>query len=158
LKLFLNIWLALKRAVKKHDERYHEEIHPSSSSGCFLIVYDYWKQLVITAYPCVVALRFLQPEEDDGWISSWYRSSCFLTALLRANQIFKKSFNCYTEYYSLFHIFFMVTITFISRDIVLYYWFNAMISWASQSNFLYVIFFCFFLKYGKMKCVITSHN
>ena len=36
----------------------------------FLIVYDYWKQLVITAYPCVVALRFLQPEEDDGWISS----------------------------------------------------------------------------------------
>ena len=36
----------------------------------FLIVYDYWKQLVITAYPCDVALRFLQPEEDDGWISS----------------------------------------------------------------------------------------
>jgi hypothetical protein len=36
----------------------------------FLIVYDYWKQLVITAYPCVVALKFLQPEEDDGWISS----------------------------------------------------------------------------------------
>ena len=35
-----------------------------------LIVYDYWKQLVITAYPCVVALRFLQPEEDDGWNSS----------------------------------------------------------------------------------------
>jgi hypothetical protein len=29
-----NIWLALKRAVKKHDERFHEEIHPSSSSGC----------------------------------------------------------------------------------------------------------------------------
>ena len=36
----------------------------------FLIVYDYWKQLVITAYPCVVVLKFLQPEEDDGWISS----------------------------------------------------------------------------------------
>jgi hypothetical protein len=35
-----------------------------------LVVYDYWKQLVITAYPCVVALIFLQPEEDDGWISS----------------------------------------------------------------------------------------
>ena len=35
-----------------------------------LVVYDYWNQLVITAYPCVVALIFLQPEEDDGWISS----------------------------------------------------------------------------------------
>jgi hypothetical protein len=31
---FLNIQLALKRAVKKHDEWFHEEIHPSSSSGC----------------------------------------------------------------------------------------------------------------------------
>jgi hypothetical protein len=35
-----------------------------------LVVYDYWKQLVITAYLCVVALIFLQPEENDGWISS----------------------------------------------------------------------------------------
>ena len=35
-----------------------------------LIVYDCWKQLVITAYPCVAPLRFIQPDEDDGWISS----------------------------------------------------------------------------------------
>ena len=35
-----------------------------------LIVYDCWKQLVITAYPCVAPLTFLQPDEDDGWISS----------------------------------------------------------------------------------------
>ena len=35
-----------------------------------LIVYDCWKQSVMTAYPCVVPLRFLQPDEDDGWISS----------------------------------------------------------------------------------------
>jgi len=35
-----------------------------------LIVYDCWKQLVITAYPCVAPLRFLQPDENDGWISS----------------------------------------------------------------------------------------
>jgi flagellar biosynthesis protein FlhB len=31
---FLNIWLALNGAVEKHDELFHEEIHPSSSSGC----------------------------------------------------------------------------------------------------------------------------
>ena len=55
-----------------------------------LIVYDCWKQLVITAYPCVAPLRFIQPDEDDGWISSQNHSSCFLTASLRANQIFKK--------------------------------------------------------------------
>ena len=36
-----------------------------------LIVYDCWKQLVITAYPCVAPLRFPQPDvDDDGWISS----------------------------------------------------------------------------------------
>jgi hypothetical protein len=35
-----------------------------------LIVYDCWKQSVITAHPCVAPLRFLQPDEDDGWISS----------------------------------------------------------------------------------------
>jgi hypothetical protein len=29
-----------------------------------LIVYDCWKQLVITTYPCVAPLRFLQPGRD----------------------------------------------------------------------------------------------
>ena len=36
-----------------------------------LIVYDCWRQLIITAFPCVITpYRFLQAEEDDGWISS----------------------------------------------------------------------------------------
>ena len=34
-----------------------------------LIVYDCWKQLVITAYPCVAPLTFLQPERTmDGFL------------------------------------------------------------------------------------------
>ena len=36
-----------------------------------LIVHDCWKHLVITAFPCAIASHiFLQPKEDDGWISS----------------------------------------------------------------------------------------
>jgi hypothetical protein len=36
-----------------------------------LIVYDCRKQLVSTAYPCAAtSIRFLQPDKDDGWISS----------------------------------------------------------------------------------------
>jgi hypothetical protein len=36
-----------------------------------LIVYDCWRQLIITAFPCAITpYRFLQAEEDDGWISS----------------------------------------------------------------------------------------
>jgi hypothetical protein len=32
-----------------------------------LIVYDCWRQLIITAFPCVITpYRFLQAEEDDG--------------------------------------------------------------------------------------------
>jgi len=42
-----------------------------------LIVYDYWKQLVITAYSCAATSRFRQPDEDDGWISSWIQPSYF---------------------------------------------------------------------------------
>ena len=38
-------------------------------AGVF-IVFDRWKQLVITAYPCAGCSRFQQPDEDDGWISS----------------------------------------------------------------------------------------
>ena len=35
-----------------------------------LIVYDCWKQLVVTSYPYAPRPRIPQPEEDDGWISS----------------------------------------------------------------------------------------
>jgi hypothetical protein len=36
-----------------------------------LIVHDCWKHLVITAFPCAITSHiFLQPKEDDGWISS----------------------------------------------------------------------------------------
>ena len=36
-----------------------------------LIVYDCWKHLVITALPCAVRSHiFVEPEEDDGWLSS----------------------------------------------------------------------------------------
>ena len=37
-----------------------------------MIVYDCWKQLVVTSYPCTPRPRISipQPEEDDGWISS----------------------------------------------------------------------------------------
>ena len=35
-----------------------------------LIVYDCWKHLVVTSYPCAPRPRVLQPEEDDGWLSS----------------------------------------------------------------------------------------
>ena len=36
-----------------------------------LIVYDCWKQFVITAYPwAATSIRFRQPDKDDGWISS----------------------------------------------------------------------------------------
>ena len=35
-----------------------------------LIVYDCWKHLVVTSYPCAPRSRDLQPEEDDGWLSS----------------------------------------------------------------------------------------
>jgi hypothetical protein len=38
-------------------------------AGVF-IVFDIWKQLVITAHPCAGCSRFQQPDEDDGWISS----------------------------------------------------------------------------------------
>jgi len=38
-------------------------------TGVF-IVFDCWKQQVITAYPCTGCSRFQQPDEDDGWISS----------------------------------------------------------------------------------------
>jgi len=50
------------------------------------IVFDRWKQLVITAYPCAGCSRFQQPDEDDGWISSWIQKK---PALLRTNQIFQ---------------------------------------------------------------------
>jgi len=37
-----------------------------------MIVYDCWKQLVVTSYRCTPRPRISipQPEEDDGWISS----------------------------------------------------------------------------------------
>jgi hypothetical protein len=35
-----------------------------------LIVYDCWKHLVVTSYPCAPRPRDLQPEDDDGWLSS----------------------------------------------------------------------------------------
>ena len=35
-----------------------------------LIVYDCWKHLVETSYPCAPRPRVIQPEEDDGWLSS----------------------------------------------------------------------------------------
>ena len=34
-------------------------------------------QVIITAYPCAATSRFLQPDKDDGWISSWIHSSYF---------------------------------------------------------------------------------
>ena len=65
-------WGARKsRAKDAHDIYNGLSMGPERTKVTWvLIVYDYWKQLVITAYHCVVALRFLQPEEDDGWISS----------------------------------------------------------------------------------------
>ncbi len=35
-----------------------------------LIVYDCWKHLVVTSYPCTPRQRIPQPDEDDGWLSS----------------------------------------------------------------------------------------
>ena len=36
-----------------------------------LIVYDFWKQLIITSYLCAAKyIGFRQPDKDDGWISS----------------------------------------------------------------------------------------
>jgi len=35
-----------------------------------LIVYDCFKETVITSFPCTINNRFIEPEEDDGWISS----------------------------------------------------------------------------------------
>ena len=40
-----------------------------------LLVYDCWQQLVVTAYPCTPRQRIPQPDEDDGWISSWSQPS-----------------------------------------------------------------------------------
>jgi len=42
-----------------------------------LIVYDCWKQLVVTSYPCAPRPRVLQPEEDDGCISLYIQPSYF---------------------------------------------------------------------------------
>jgi hypothetical protein len=35
-----------------------------------LIVYNCFKEKVITAFPCTMHYRFVEPEEDDGWDSS----------------------------------------------------------------------------------------
>jgi hypothetical protein len=35
-----------------------------------LIVYDSWKHVVVTSYPCAPRPRVLHPEEDDSWLSS----------------------------------------------------------------------------------------
>jgi hypothetical protein len=40
-----------------------------------LIVYDCWQQLVVTAYPCTPRQKIPQPDEGDGWISSWSQPS-----------------------------------------------------------------------------------
>jgi hypothetical protein len=47
-------------------------------------VYDCWKHLVFTSYPVLHD----QPEEDDGWLSSWSQPSYF-NGPFKAIQIFK---------------------------------------------------------------------
>jgi len=54
-----------------------------------LIIFDCFKETVITSFPCPINNRFVEPEEDDGWDSSWFFNIYYLTALLTAIQIFK---------------------------------------------------------------------